>query len=75
MNVTKLKEYLKQASEIQHNAQQEQEAVRDIINTIAEEYDIPKPTISKAIKAMTKGNVHEELEKANQLAEVLENVK
>lgn len=75
MNVTKLKEYLKQASEFQHNAQQELEAVRDIVNTIAEEYDIPKPAISKAIKAMVKGTVSEELDKASQLVEVLESVK
>lgn len=66
----KVKEYLKEAVKSTERVLDEQAHVRDILNTLKADHDIPPKISRKIIAAMRKGN-GPEIKEANEMIEDL----
>ena len=78
MNVThedenKVKQYVKEAIKAEDRAAEEKEHVKDILNTLKSDHDIPPAIARKLITAMRRGTiaeVKEQMDLFSDLAEV-----
>jgi len=75
---SKVKQYLKQAVKAQERIIEEQAHLRDLLNTLKGDHDIPQKISRKIIAAMRRGNapeIKEENEMIEDLFEIIENAK
>ena len=73
MNITdtnKVKQYIKEAVKAQDRAAEEQEHVKDILNTLKTDHDIPPAIARKLITAMRKGNIPEVKEQMDMFSDL-----
>lgn len=68
----KVKEYIKEAIKAQDRLAEEQEHVKDILNTLKADHDIPPATARKLITAMRRGNVPEVKEQMDMFVDLAE---
>lgn len=68
----KVKQYLKEAVKGTERAIEEQAHVRDILNTLKADHDIPTKVARKVISAMRKGNAPELKEESEAFCDLYE---